>query len=296
MKFSKLFTVIFTILILAGISAYAQRKPPDTTEIQKAIEKDGCTITDEGKVKICKFDYKFKGKNVEALTFRPIDDGKYPGVMLIPGYTGTPQTQINLGRIFTKRGFTAIAVGTPGFGKTDLEPDFLGKNTIDAFIVGFREFKKESFVDSDKIGIFGYSRGAIAASLMITRIKDVNAAVLGGGVYDLKKAYDESNNERIKENIKDETGLKEKAFKERSAVFKVNKIQIPVLIMHGEKDFVTPASQAYLLRDKLKEANKEFEFHILADHKHGFLDKEFLDITFDFLSRKLKGKSTKSNN
>jgi len=35
---------------------------------------------------------------------------------------------------------------------------------------------------------------------MITRVKDVKATVLGGGIYDLKKAYDELTIEGIKEN------------------------------------------------------------------------------------------------
>lgn len=294
MIFSKILVLSFIILALAGVSAYAQ-KIPDTSEISKAIEKDGCTITDEGKVKICKFDYKYKGKNVEALIFKPpVEDGKYPGVLLIPGYSGTPQTEINLGRIFVKRGFAAMAVGTPGFGKTELVRDGSGKNTINAFIAGYKKFKKESFVNSDKMGIFGYSRGAIAASLMITRLKDVKATVLGGGVYDLEKAYNESIQEGIKESIKETTGLTKKAFRERSVIFKVKKIKSPVLIIHSEKDFIAPTNQAYLLRDKLKEAGKEFEFHILADHKHGFLDRNFLKITFEFFSRKLKVESTEA--
>ena len=61
---------------------------------------------------------------------------------------------------------------------------------------------------------------------MITRVKDVKATVLGGGIYDLKKAYDELTIEGIKENIKAETGLTEKALRERSAVFRVKKLKL----------------------------------------------------------------------
>ena len=98
--------------------------------IAEAIEKDGYTITDEGLVKICKFDYKFRGKTAEALSFRPVESGKYPGLVLIPGYQGTPQRYIGLGRIFVKSGFAAMSIRTPEFGKTELEPDFIGKNFL----------------------------------------------------------------------------------------------------------------------------------------------------------------------
>ena len=277
--------VLLFFLLMSPVNA----QPPDRSALINALEKQDCVITENEKVEICKFNYIYKNKTVEALTFRPNTDGKFPSLFLIPGYTGTAKTYIGVGIIFAKLGFASMSVGTPGFGKTELKPDFLGKNTINAFVEGYKKFKQESFVDKEKIGVFGYSRGAIAASLLITRVKDVKAAVLGGGIYDLKKAYDELTIEGIKENIKAETGLSEKAFRERSVVFRAKKINSPVLIVHGEKDLNAPTNQAYLLRDKLKEAGKEFEFQILAGHNHGNLGGDFMTLVVDFFSRKLKG-------
>jgi dipeptidyl aminopeptidase/acylaminoacyl peptidase len=279
------FILCSLFLLMSSVKA----QPPDRSSLINALEKADCVVTEDGKVKICKFDYKYKTKTVEALTFRPNTDGKFPSLFLIPGYTGTAKTYLGIGIIFAKLGFASMSVGTPGFGKTELKPEYLGKTTINAFIEGYKKFKQESFVDKEKLGVFGYSRGAIAASLMITRVKDVKATVLGGGIYDLRKAYDDLTIEGIKENIKAETGLTNKAFRERSAVFRVKKINAPVLIIHGEEDLNAPTNQAYLLRDKLKEAGKEFEFHILAGHKHGNLGGDFLTIVVDFYSRKLKG-------
>ena len=279
--------VLLFYLLMSPVNA----QPPDRSALINALEKEDCVITENEKVKICKFNYIYKNKTVEALTFRPNTDGKFPSLFLIPGYTGTAKTYLGVGIIFAKLGFASMSVGTPGFGKTELKPDFLGKNTINAFIEGYKKFKQESFVDKEKLGVFGYSRGAIAASLMTTRVKDLKATVLGGGIYDLKKAYDELTIEGIKENIKAETGLTEKAFRERSAVFRVEEFNSPVLIVHGENDLNAPTDQAYLLRDKLKEAGKEFEFHILVGHDHSSLGGEFLTLAVDFLSRKLKGVS-----
>jgi len=61
------------------------------------------------------------------------------------------------------------------------------------------------------------------------------------------------------------------------------------LIVHGEKDLNAPPNQAYLLRDKLKEEGKVFEFRIVADKDHSNIGGDFLTIANDFLSRKLKG-------
>jgi len=277
------------VIVLCGIFANAQQINRD--KIIEDIEKNGCVVTEEGKVKICKFDYKYKNQTIEALTFRPNTEGKFPGLMLIPGYQGTAKTYLSFGIIFAKLGFASMTIGTPGFGKTELKADFLGKNTIKAFIEGYKKFRQETFVDKTKLGIFGYSRGAIAASLMITKLKDVKATVLGGGIYDLKKAYDEITIEGIKKNIKAETGLSEKALKERSSVFQMKKINSPVLIIHGEKDLNAPTMQAYLLRDELKRLNKDVELQIIAGQDHRIGGGNFLQLVIDFFSRKLKGKA-----
>ncbi len=284
----QLFTFI-TVILSIGIFANAQQINRD--KIIEDIEKNGCVVTEEGKVKICKFDYKYKNQTVEALTFRPNTEGEFPGLMLIPGYTGTSKTHFSFGVIFAKLGFASMTIGTPGFGRTELKADFIGKNTINAFTEGYKKFRQESFVDKTKLGIFGYSRGAIAASLLITKLKDVKAAVLGGGIYDLKKAYDELTIEGIKENIKAETGLSEKALKERSSIFRAKKIKSSVLIIHGEKDLNAPTSQAYLLRAELKKMNKDVELQIIAGQDHRIGGGDFLQLVIDFFSRKLKGKA-----
>jgi len=277
------------VIVLFGVFANAQQINRD--KIVEDIEKNGCVVTEEGKVKICKFDYKYKNQTVEALIFRPNIEGKFPGLMFVPGYQGTSKGYLSFGIIFAKSGFASMTVGTPGFGKTELKADFLGKNTIEAYIEGYKKFRRETFVDKNKLGIFGYSRGAIAASLMITELKDVKATVLGGGIYDLKKAYDELTIEGIKENIKAETGVSEKAFKERSAIFQAKKINSSVLIIHGEKDLNAPTNQAYLLRDELKKMNKDVELQIIAGQDHRIGGGGLLQLMVDFFSLKLKGKA-----
>jgi dipeptidyl aminopeptidase/acylaminoacyl peptidase len=271
-----------------GVAASARQI--DRAKVAEEVEKNGCATTEEGQVEVCKFDYRYGGKLVESLTFRPTAAGRHAGLFLIPGYQGTARTYLGLGIVFAKLGFATMSVGTPGFGKTELKPDFLGPNTVNAFVEGYRRFRREPFVDKNKLGVFGYSRGAIAASLMITELRDVKAAVLGGGIYDLKKAYDELTIEGIKENIKTEAGLAEKSLKERSAVFRAGRINCPVLVIHGERDENAPTDQAYLFTDELKRLHKEVELKILANHRHGVLGGDFLNIVLDFFSRKLEGK------
>ena len=119
------------------------------------------------------------------------------------------------------------------------------------------------------MGIYGFSRGGMAASLLAVRLDDVRAAVFGAGIYDFQKAYDEMKIEGIRANMKAESGMTEAAVRERSSIFQMEKLKCPVLILHGEKDENVPVSQAYMLRDRLTALKKDFEIKLYPDRAHG---------------------------
>ena len=277
----------FLLTLLFTLSAHAQQ--PGRSTLDDRLEKEGCVTNEQSKVKICKYDYLADGKKIEAFTIRPLAEGKYPGLVLLAGREGA-KTFFTFGTIFAQQGFASMAVTEPGFGKSEGKADFMGPKSIEAFAVGFKKFRSESFVDSDRMGVFGYSRGGMAASLLTIKLgKAVKAAVFGAGVYDFKRAYEETKFEGIRENIKTETGFTEQAIRERSSILQMKKLETPVLIIHGNNDENVPTNQALLLRDRLTELNKDFEIIILADHRHGQFKGNFISPVIDFFSRKLKG-------
>lgn len=279
--------LFFLMVLLFVLSAHAQQ--PSRNTLDETLEKEGCVTNEQSKVKICKYDYLADGKKIEAFTIRPFADGKYPGLVLLAGREGA-KTFFTFGTMFAQQGFASLAISEPGFGKSEGKADFMGPKSIEAFAVGFKKFRRESFVVSEKMGVFGYSRGGMAASLLTVKLgKAVKAAVFGSGVYDLKKAYDETKFDGIRENIKTESGFTEKAIKERSSILQMKKLKTPVLVIHGENDENVPTNQALLLRDRLTELKKDFEIIILSDHKHGQFKGNFISPVIDFFSRKLKG-------
>jgi dipeptidyl aminopeptidase/acylaminoacyl peptidase len=268
----------------------ARAQQPSREQINELLEKEGCVTLEQSKVRICKYDYLSHGKTVEAVTIRPLAEEKYPGLMLLPGHEGTAKTLIGLGTFFAGQGFACLSVTAPGFGKSEGKADFMGPRSIETFAVGFQKFSNELFVDPKKMGVFGYSRGGMAASLLTIKLgEDVKAAVFGAGIYDFKRAYDETKFDGIRENMRSETGMSERAIKERSSIMRMKKLRSPVLIIHGENDENAPTDQALLLRDRLTELKKDFEIIILSDHKHGQLKGNFISPVIDFFSRKLKG-------
>jgi dipeptidyl aminopeptidase/acylaminoacyl peptidase len=279
----------FVVALVLSLPSLVAAQQINREQIVAALEKDGCVTLSERKVKICKDNYSSDGKLVEAVSIRPLGEGKFPGLLLIPGHQGPATGFITLGIIFAGQGFASLSVGQPGSGKTEVELDFVGPKTIKAMIAGYEKFKREPYVDSKKMGIFGYSRGGMAAALMATKLRDLKAVVLGAGVYDFKKAYDDVKIEGIRKNMMAETGMSEKAIRERSAILHLKHLNAPVLILHTETDENVPVNQAYMLRDRLTELKKPFEINVFPKGKHGWISGDLISAATDFLNRRLKG-------
>jgi dipeptidyl aminopeptidase/acylaminoacyl peptidase len=287
-QMNKLVLVASAVLWLRTGTLPAQT-PLSLAKVVETLEKDGRVALDNGNVLAFTYDYSVDGDKVEAIAFRPTADGKYPAVLLIPGFSKTARDYIPLGLRFAREGFACVAVTQRGFGTSAGKPDFVGPKTIAALNAGFQQFRNEPYVDGSRMGLFGYSRGAMAASLLAVRLKDeeLRAAVFAAGIYDFKKAYDDVMLPGIRENMEQEAGLSDAAARDRTSATKMADLPCPVLILHGEKDENAPVSQAYLLRDRLTGLKKDFELKTFPDKDHDLGRQNLYDHTFEFFKRKL---------
>jgi dipeptidyl aminopeptidase/acylaminoacyl peptidase len=277
---------LFLLLLLLSTAASAQQTQTPADKIRETLATSNCAELETSRVKICKYDYLSNGRTVEAITFRPAGAGPFPGVLMIPGFQRTALDLIPLGSVLAREGIAAVGITQPGFGRSQGNADYVGPNTLKVLTEGYRKFKSEPYVDARRMGIYGYSRGAMAASLLVLQLTDVRAAVFGAGVYDFKKAHDEVKIEGIRQNMERESGMTEAAIRERSSVFQMERLQCPVLILHGEKDENVPVNQAYLLRDRLTALKKDFEIKLFPDRTHG-IGPEVTTMTVDFFKRRL---------
>jgi hypothetical protein len=79
------FPWILTALLTFLSTATAQQ--PGREQIIALLERDGCVTLEQSKIRICKYAYVFNGQTtIEAVTIRPLDEKKYPGLILLPGY------------------------------------------------------------------------------------------------------------------------------------------------------------------------------------------------------------------
>jgi dipeptidyl aminopeptidase/acylaminoacyl peptidase len=276
---------ILSFLLFTLVTVTAHQAGPD--KIRDALATQNCVDVE---VKVCKYDYVSDGLSIEAVSFRPEGAGRFPGVLLIPGYQRTALDLIPLGVRLARAGFAGIAVTQPSFGKSQGKADYVGPLTLRVLTEGFRKLQREPYVDKDRMGIYGYSRGGMAASLLAVKMDDVRAAVFGAGIYDFQKAHDEVKIPGIRANMEAETGMTEAAVRERSSIFQMEHLKCPVLILHGEKDENVPVSQAYLLRDRLTALKKDFEIKLYPDRPHSIGAEEVATATIDFFQRKLAAK------
>ncbi|KAH6608879.1 peptidase s9 [Trichoderma cornu-damae] len=115
-----------------------------------------------------------------------------------------------------------------------------------------------------KVGITGLSAGGYNTLQCLTRFPDTFAGgVCASGVSELKK-FDEKTHKLeshytpalvLPKDATDEQ--REEIYKERSALYQVDKIKAPLLLVHGQEDTIVPVEQARLIADSLKESGKE---------------------------------------
>jgi len=128
--------------------------------------------------------------------------------------------------------------------------------------------KSLSFVESNRIVMLGYSRGGMMTYLAIKEGAKIQAAAVVGGVTDIEQNYNERE-DAMKKVIRELIGMDRNAWKSRSSYYWPEKINVPILILHGENDRRVKVSQAKKLAERLKELGKLHELVVFPNGDHG---------------------------
>jgi len=133
------------------------------------------------------------------------------------------------------------------------------------------------FVTPEKIVMLGYSRGGMMTYIAISMTEKVKAAVVVGGVTDCIQGYYERKKKMKQVYIELIGGTpeqKEAEYQKRSAYFWPEKINTPVLILHGGDDWRVKVTQAEKLAEKLEELGKTYELVVYHGGSHGLWENE----------------------
>ena len=111
--------------------------------------------------------------------------------------------------------------------------------------------------------------------------------MLGGGAYDFFSWYP-TPLPGIDANLRQEAGISAEAFRARSAIYHVDQIKAPVLLLHGANDERVPVRQAEAFAEKLKATGVTVQLKIFPNSRHAIpIAQQYREI-YPFLERTLR--------
>lgn len=156
--------------------------------------------------------------------------------------------------------------GSSGWGRTlwfagDRE---WGQKMQDDKDDGAKWLVSEKLADAKRIAMFGFSYGGYSAFAAAVRPNGLyKCAIAGAGVSDIERIW-----AKFFTNPYFQSG-QEPTVRGLSPLSKADKIEIPIMVYHGDRDQVVPLIQSELFVDKAKSAGKPVEYHVLKDYAHG---------------------------
>lgn len=221
---------------------------------------------------------KDTSKQVEYFMRRPAGDGPWPTLIFLHGHQEDPRTG---GRVFTqwgvldqiaKRGYLAVAVSQPGYGRSTGEADFCGPFTQEAVMAVMAKLRTEGYVSARKLVLVGTSRGALVAGLIAAKDSSVSGVVLISGLFDLLDLRADSGASDMKRAILNaaiaETLGGDDALRERSVLSVASDIKAATLILNGGKDDRTDPDQARELAEEINRHGGDARAIIYPDLGH----------------------------
>jgi dipeptidyl aminopeptidase/acylaminoacyl peptidase len=143
-------------------------------------------------------------------------------------------------------------------------------------------------IDRTRVGIQGGSAGGYCVCQAITIYpKAFAAAVSLYGISDLSgliattHKFEAGYPEMLLFKPGQSQSERDAIVKDRSALTHVDKIETPLLMLHGREDKVVPLEQAELIRDAMEKRGREVRLVVFDGESHGFRKPENLVTTLD---------------
>ena len=209
---------------------------------------------------------------------------KYP--LLVYYYGGTTPTERGISspycaQLFASRDYVVYVIqpsGTIGFGQefSARHVNSWGKRTADDIIEGTKQFCKEHpFVNDKKIGCLGASYGGFMTQYLQTQTDIFAAAVSHAGISNLTSYWGEGYWGYSYNAIAAADSYpwnNPDLFTKQGSLFNADKINTPLLLLHGTVDTNVPIGESIQLFNALKILGKTVEFITVEGENHFVMD------------------------
>lgn len=249
------------------------------TNKQKLIKiGDRLPFIDKSKLGTVKYiSYKARdGRNIKAYVTIPATKGPHPAVVLPHGGPWVRDSIIfdDWAQLLAYHGYVVIQPnyrGSTGYG---LEHWIAGDNNWglkkqDDLDDAAQYLVEKGLATKDKLALFGWSYGGYAAFAASMRENNIyQCVVAGAGVSDLSRINATLNENRFLSILQRPTisGV--------SPVEQVDKVNVPILIIHGDIDSRVPIKHSRDFVSELEKYKKDFKYIELEDADH-FSDSLF---------------------
>jgi dipeptidyl aminopeptidase/acylaminoacyl peptidase len=221
------------------------------------------------------YGFMFKPTSFDALKKYPIVNHVYPG----------PQTGSCGGRGFAaahgdsqslaELGFVVVCIdgmGTPWRSKAFHEAYYgnLGDNTIPDQVSGMKDLAaKYSWIDLDKVGIYGHSGGGNATGAAMFHYPDFfKVGIAESGNHDQRDYEDDWAEKWAGLEVKNPDGTSN--YDSQANQNFVKNLKGKLLLAHGTMDNNVPLNNTLLVVEALIKANKDFDLLIIPNVAHGY--------------------------
>ncbi len=204
-----------------------------------------------------------------------------------------PDTQV-----LATRGYAVLRVnyrGSAGFGLAFERKGYRqwGQAVQDDIVDATRWAIDKGVAAADRVCIVGGSFGAYSALMSAIREPALYRCAVGlAGVYDLSMMFDHGDIARSEEGrayLDDVLGRDASALRAQSPAAQVERLQAPVLLVHGRADWRAPLKQVQALAAQLKAHGKAHDLELVGDEGHGLYAaqnrEKYFQRLLDFLAR-----------
>ena len=226
---------------------------------------------------------------------------KYPVLIYVYGGPGNQQVTDSYGysdyywyHMLAEKGYVVFCFdgrGTGGRGVQFKKQTYgdMGRMECEDAIEAARWLGRQTWVDADRIGIWGWSFGGYLSTLSLLKGNDVFKAAIAVAPVMNWRYYDNIYTERYLGLPKDNA----KGYDENSPLNFADQLQGNYLLIHGTGDDNVHFQNSAEMVEKLEEAGKHFEFMIYPNKNHSIYDAtgntrlNLYQLMTDFILRKL---------